>query len=237
MIIEWIFQRFKARFLELALPSFAPEDLFGAHKKELLKLAFNQQSKPVDRGKLEFAFLDSNGETYDKFSNDLDIPVLRMGQLQRLEQELYSCISDEELKGFIQVMEDGLNETDKAGHMKPNIGIIGKMITEIKQRKQLLLHPDLMFGIVAVAYIRSDENPAEFDLEIQAQKVAQFKKDSTGGLYDFFYSSGISELIPFLTITEKKFDEYLEMAQTEITATNKWIKSRSKKEPILEPTS
>lgn len=237
MILRWIFNLFKTEFLKLALPDMAPLEMFTAHKKELLKLAFHHQSKPVDKGRLEQAFIDSNGLPYFKFTNDMDIPVLRKGQLNRLEQELYSCISDEELKGFIQVMEDGLNETDKQGHMKPNIGIIGKMITEIKNRKQLLLHPDLMFGIVAACYIREDENPAEFDLEIQEQKVAQFKKDSVGGLYDFFYSSGINELIPFLDITEEKFEEYLEIAQSEITAQNKWIQSHLKKEPISVPIS
>lgn len=254
MIIRLLFKLFKTEFLKLALsehrqkdvfeeyksrflPVVDPEEIFAMRKKEFLKLAFHHQSKGVDRAKLEFAFLDSEGNQYDKFTNDMDIPVLRKGQLSRMEQELYSCISDEELKDFMQVMEDALNNTDKAGHMKPNIGLIGKMITEIKQRKQLLLHPDLMFNIVACMYIRRDENPAEFDLEIQEQKVAQLKKDSTGGLYDFFYSSGIKELLPFLTITEKKLDEYLEVAQSEIKIQNKWIKSHLKKEPTLEPTS
>jgi len=201
----------------------------------LLKIVFEWQSKPIGFDKLEFALLDSNGLRYGKFPNEMDIPVLRKGQIARLEQELYSRLNDHELGEFLDAMLAALHEEDGKGNLKPNLGLIGKYLLEMRDRKKLLLHPELMFEIVAASYIREDENPAEFDLEIQEQKVKQFKADSKTGLYDFFYSSGIKELLPFLDISQERFDEFWEMSQSEIKAQASWRKSHLS--PTLEPTS
>ena len=166
--------------------------LFNLFKTDFLKMVFDEQSKPVNFDLLEAKFVDSNGKKYFKYKDDFDIPILRKGKLEQLLQELRSGISGDELGMFLDAMDKSLNKG------QADVAKIGFIITEMRDRKELLLHPDILFEMVTVLYIREDENPALIDEEIHVEKYNQFKKDSQGGLYDFFYGAGLKRYIPYL---------------------------------------
>jgi len=175
------------------------------------KYIFERQSKPVGKEKMELMFVDSNGKRYYKYIDDLDIPAERWGHINRLYQELGNCISGDELELFINAMDKELNPEVESGERKKiDIGKIIVLVKEMKMRKEMLLHPDLMIEIVSSHYIREDENAAVWDEELHREKCKQFQKDKGGGLRDFFQDAGLTVLMPFLRLSENDWKAYTE---------------------------
>lgn len=188
--------------------------IYWLFKKWIIKIQFQNQSFKSDR--LEKAFIDSNGVNYYKFTNDFDIPLIRAKELQKKLLKLKSGLSDENLDKFLEAMVKALN-----GGRNPDLARIGHLVTEMKLRQEILIHPDLLMDIVALSYIREDENPSELNKEIHTQKIEQFHKDSKEGLYDFFYKSGLSKYAPYLSSMEEDWEEYLIESTAKIKAMNK----------------
>ncbi len=166
------------------------------------------------------AFVDSNGKRYFVPVNDFDIPILRTKAIETAILALSRGLSQDELKKFIEAMKKAVGEGKK-----PDVAMIGHLIIEMEKREDLLLHPDLMFDLVSYRYIREDEDPAIIDKDIHAQKVEQFKKDSTEGLYDFFYAAGLAQYIPYLTKLEREWSEYWQQSTVKIQAMNKHLEA------------
>lgn len=184
-------------------------------KRQILKIYYLEQSKKKGFEGFQKVFVDSNGKQYYSPVNDFDLPIQRTRDLETKLMRMRAGLSDENLDQFLNAMEKALGEGKK-----PNLAMIGHLIIEMKKRKDLLLHPDLMFDIVALRYIREDEDPATVDLEIHKEKVDQFKKDSKAGLYDFFYNAGLTMYLPYLAKLESEWDEYWEESQMKIEAMN-----------------
>lgn len=193
--------------------------LFKSHIK---KLQFNEQSKKPGFEKLSFIFRDSEGKDYYKYANDFEIPILRKGELERVLLEIESGLSASELGRILKAMKDALSET-KGDRFVPNIAKIGFLIEEMENRKEMLVHPELLFEVAAILYIREDEDPAIVDRQILSEKIVQLKKDSVDGLYDFFYSRGLSTYIPYLEKSEEEFTEYYELSRKKLEVMNKFL--------------
>ncbi len=117
---------------------------------------------------------------------------------------LRAGVSESEFDLILEAMEKALNSGKKS-----ELAQIGHCIIEFKKRKELIFHPEIMFDIAALRYIREDELPHKIDPEIHKQKIKQFMKDSEGGLYDFFYKAGLNRYIPYLEKSENDWDEYI----------------------------
>jgi hypothetical protein len=200
-------------------------------KSQIKKIQFSEQSKKIGFEKLAFVFTDSNGKDYYRYTNDLEIPILRKGELERVLLEVESGLSGNELGRIIDAIDAAINEKDKKGMMSPNIGKIGFLIQEIRNRKEILIHPELLFEAVAILYIREDEDPAIVDREILKEKIEQLKKDSVEGLYDFFYTSGLSTYIPFLEKSPEEWMEYYEAGKAKLEGMKKFL-STSEQESL-----
>lgn len=173
--------------------------LYRYFPEQFHRLVFNSQSKPDKFDKLELVFVDSDGRRYYRFMSDMEAPITRYKMFEMKFKEFSSGLSRDTLSMIIDAMESALKETDKkTGAMKPNIAMIGHLITEMRTRKENLIDPELMMEMVAYLYVREDENPAVIDEDIHRQKVAQFFKDSQTGLYDFFVKAGLNQYMPFL---------------------------------------
>lgn len=172
--------------------------LYRLFPEQFHKLVFLSQRKPVSFDKLELAFVDSEGKRYYKYMSDFEMSIVRQGALEMKWKELSMGLDREELTGIVTAMEAALKERDKKGNMIPNIARIGYFIEEIKNRKENLIHPDILMQMAALLFIREDEDPGVIDDDIQTQKVEQFNKDSTTGLTDFFLTAGLDKYAPFL---------------------------------------
>jgi hypothetical protein len=177
--------------------------IYKLFKPIFLKHFFNEQSKKTGFENLQKIFIDSNGRTYYTTQNDLDLPIQRSKELQLRIMRMKAGISDDSLNLFCEAMKKALNNGKN-----PNIAMIGHLVIEIEKRMGIWVDPDLLFDTVAFMYIREDESAVDIDLSIHKEKIEQFKKDSTGGLKDFFYTAGLTKFIPFLGISESEWSEY-----------------------------
>lgn len=134
--------------------------------------------------------------------------INRLAQLKRIYGELSCKIDGTELNQFINKMRDELNNAVNAPTKRnsvTNIAGIGRCIEEMADRERILIHEDLHYSLAAIYLIREDEDPAVYDQEIHDQKIEQFKKDSTGGLRDFFTRANLSEHLAFSELSDEDF--------------------------------
>lgn len=186
--------------------------IYKLFKPIFLKHYYNEQSKRTGFENLKKVFIDSNGRTYFTPMNDLDLPIMRSKEIQLRIMRMRAGLSDDYLKLFCEAMKKAINNG------KPDTARIGHLVIEIEKRIGIWIDPDLLFDTVAFMYIREDENPAEVDMSIHNEKIEQFKKDSTGGLRDFFYMAGLTEFIPFLGISESEWSEYFTQSTIKMKA-------------------
>ena len=169
---------------------------------------------------MEKVFVDSNGKVHYVPRNDFDMPHERTKALEKSIMRLKAGLSEDDMDLILDAMEKALNSGKKS-----ELAVIGHCIIEIRKRKELLLHPDLLFDIAALRYIREDEDPSIIDIEKHKQKIEQFKKDSQGGLYDFFYKTGLTTFIPYLQKLEPDWEEYMTMSKIKIQALQTHLKA------------
>lgn len=190
--------------------------IYWLFKSKFQAFAFlDQSAKKTGFEKTSRVHVDSNNKSYYSFVSDMDLPLVRLQALiPKLKLLKY---------GFDEELEDKLWEALEAAinnGKKPDIAQIGFIAKERKTRKNMVIDADLLFDIVALRYIREDEDPGLLDIEIHKQKIKQFKKDSVDGLYNFFYQAGLAELIPLLRTTEKDFLESLMDSEVKNQALN-----------------
>lgn len=181
------------------------------------KLVFESQRKPQNFDKLELAFVDSNGKRYFKYMSDFDIPLTRKGMMELKLKEFSMGLTGDEVGMICDAMDKALSRQVR-GAMSPDIGMIGHLITEIRNRKENLIHPEIMMSMVSYMYIREDERPEVVDEEVHQQKVEQFTKDSEGGLRDFFITAGLNKFLPFLEQSNNDLDQIMEMQKARLKA-------------------
>lgn len=194
--------------------------IYKLFKPIFLKHYFLDQSKKSGFENMEKVFIDSNGKAYYRPINDFDLPHERTKELEKKIMRLKAGLSEEEMDLILDAMEKALNSGKKS-----ELAVIGHCIIEIRKRKEILIHPDMMMDIAALRYIREDEDPSKIDAGIHKDKIAQFKKDSSGGLYDFFYKAGFSQIIPYLSKLEKDWNEYMMESEIKIKALNQHLQA------------
>jgi hypothetical protein len=194
--------------------------------KAALKYAFQHQRKPQDFTTLEQCFIDSHGTRYYRFKDMLDMPIKRLTKLQVTLMEMNACLGADELATFTDAMQAALDETVRPAPGKKATGglsKIGFLLTELQYRRENLLHEEVMFSLAACIYIREDESLAEVDETVHAEKIRQFKLDSQGGLYDFFYVPGLRPYMRLQDITPERLEALLEMSKTRMMATQEMM--------------
>jgi hypothetical protein len=74
-----------------------------------------------------------------------------------------------------------------------NAARIGLVLTELRERADLILHHELLVHFLAVQLIREDERPEVFDGSLHREKVTDLLAESSGG-HPFFFSTRWPEL-------------------------------------------
>lgn len=180
--------------------------IYNILKPFFLKHYYADQPKRSGFELMNKSFVDSVGNIYYTPKNDFDYPISRSKELQKRLTRVQSGLDETTIDLFLDAMRKALG---RGSH--PDMSRIGFLVEEMALRKEILVDNDLFIDILAIKYIRSDENPAIFDKEIHDQKIAQFNLDSQGGLYDFFYKMGLMQLIPYLGKLEEDWDEYMDL--------------------------
>ncbi len=167
---------------------------------------------------MEKHFTDSKGNAYYRYLNDFHIPILRFKEIQKRLVLFNSGLSDKSIKLICEAMKKALN-----GGKKPDIAEVGFLIKEIEKRADIYVDTDLLMDTACLLYIRQDENPAIIDWTIHKEKIEQLTKDSKGGLYDFFYMTGLTAYLPFVETTKEEFDLFYSESEIKMKATNQYL--------------
>lgn len=189
-------------------------------RKSVNKLLHTQQAVIPQT---EFAFIDSEGRRYFRYTDDLQMPMVRKGVVNEFMTKFNIAITDKELGEYLTVLKACHQELLTAGKLvsKP-FSIIGYYLTELEERKNLRIHPELCFDLCAVVYLREDERESDkYNWKLHTEKVEQFKRDSEAGLYDFFFMSGWQEYLPYSNTSPQDLKSYVSSIKPTLEAQRK----------------
>lgn len=207
--------------------------VYKLFRKEFNKLIAESQSRPKGFKSMIPIFIDSEGRQYYKFANFSELPLERLGKLNTFLMWMSTGLGVFTVNNKKQVLELDLilAEMESAlqeGLKKTNVAArIGAMIEEIKDRKNMVIHSELLYNLLAVQWVREDESPDLYDSQIQLDKVNTFKKEvSKSNSYFFFAKAKLSELLPYLEMSEEKWNEYWQKSEARMRALKEVLSSQ-----------
>jgi len=191
----------------------------------LLEKIFKKKNvKPLWAAKCTLAHIDNSGKCYYKFTDELDMPLLRKNELDKNLMELrYGSDLDDVLTSI----DGALNEL-QGGKLKPNLTAVGFFCKELKDRKKYLIEAETIFKLCANTLIREDESPYLVDQAILKEKLEVFKSEiSESGLYLFFCKAGSMKYLNLSDISIPQFAQMMRMSKWKMRATRDMISNLS----------
>lgn len=183
-------------------------------RKSVLDYAFKAKTKPKGFEDLHFAFRDSEGRKYYTFKDGFDVYMKRKVEIDTKLTELSAQLSKRELSDIVEAMKKAINRK------QPDIATIGFLVNEIEKRNEMLVHEEIMFDLLALHYVREDENPAKVDSEIHDEKLAYFRQSER---LDFFFENQmLKELFPMLEHFGTNLKTFMNDTAVDIQALRKW---------------
>lgn len=160
---------------------------------------------PLNLQRLELAFTDSKGVRYYKFPEHLALPIERFGQLNKYMMWMVRGICGDEFKEMLddadKYLADGLLQ-------KKNASKLGFILTQMREREQMVIHTELLYNFIAVQLVREDEPVEYFNNQIQMEKIDRFKEEcAKGNTYDFFLQTGLKKLSDLYNMSEAEWKE------------------------------
>lgn len=153
-------------------------------REKVIEMWKHRQHKPVGFDQLELRYLDDSGRKYYGFPPGIGMPVNRFTKMRDFEMWMTVGVTPGEIKKIVDAMDVAWVNSLKT---KKNHHLLGALITDLRMRSDMVIHTELVFQFLAVQWIREDENPEVFDMTIQDEKVATFKKESNNGNNYFFF--------------------------------------------------
>lgn len=145
------------------------KQIWKDHREELLKL-YAAEVPQGDKVSMEKALVDLDGKVYYRFTGSSTIiPLERMGKMQDFLTMMSAGLDEKELTALIDVANGEL-ALALAGK-KADVVKIGAVLSQIKERQQMILHDQLLWQFMAVQLIREDEPPSRFIQKIHDEKV------------------------------------------------------------------
>lgn len=181
--------------------------LYDLRRKDILKKYHHESSKvKFDRKDLELRYTDEDGRNYYGFPDKLGLPIDRFGKMKFYLMWMASGISPKELDDLLNKQAEAL----AAGIKDPaQAAIIGMCIEEMRGRKRMTLHTELLYNFLAVQWVRDDEDPLVYNNQIQLEKVESFRKENeNGNSYFFFRQKELKLLSSFFRMSEDEFQTY-----------------------------
>ena len=182
--------------------------IWNRYKKDFLALYNRELPKKIDAKDLTHRYTDKNGIAYYGFGMDMSLPVDRLGRLLSYTEMLMKGMTVQEDEAIDKAIGDALESGIKNAKEK-NAAKIGSLLMEREKRRKLVIHTELLYNILAVQWIRQDEPVAEFNNDIQMQKVEQFKIEiGEGSSYFFFQVPELRQVNSFLKLSMDEWDAF-----------------------------
>jgi len=187
--------------------------IYRLFEKGFLKYLIEKQGKKFDIKNLKYSFTDLDGKTYYEFPKEVVLPIGRLAKLQEYVMWLQKGIDGAEYDAMLDAADEALTNglTNKKGASK-----IGFIISELKDRKNMVIHEELFYNFIAVQLIRSDESVTEFNNDIQMQKVDAIRKLNVKD--DSFFLT-IQKYLKVLNLSNITKDELMALLEESVTRT------------------
>lgn len=177
-----------------------------------------KQDKPKPSA-LEFKFKDNEGLSYYEVGNVMSFPLERHSKRAEIVQWMSAGLTSQELDKLLDIADEQL-ESLVAGK-KGSLAKVGAILNELRTRKNLVIHHDLMLQYIAVHLIREDEDIYTIDLSLMDEKIEAFKRMIAGGrLLDFFQLNCIKSMNDHMNLSKEEFQMFWQESQTELKILN-----------------
>lgn len=182
--------------------------LWEKHREDFIRFYAMELVKKIGARDLEHCYTDLNNTAYFRFPKDMALPVERLGKLYYFSELLFKGLSPEEDEKIDAKISDALEVGLKNSKHK-SAAMIGSLLMERQKRREFVFHTELLFNLLAVQWVREDENPSTYSNEIQMQKVVQFKKEvEEVGAYPFFQVEELKQLRSFFDLSKEDWEGY-----------------------------
>ena len=189
--------------------------LYIKHKDEIEKIRLKHIVKPLTHADLELTdYTDKAGRRFYRYPKSFNMSIERMGKLKYFTQYLSKGLTAEEDDLIDKEISAALNQVGDPKAMA--IPRIGALLMERQKRKELCFHTLIFYNILAVQWIREDEDPSNFDEAIQFEKVQDFIKAPKEVAISFFLQPELNGLLKLLKITSDDVPEYLAESERQI---------------------
>ena len=187
--------------------------IYRALEKGFIEYLVNKQSNKIDVKSLKYEFTDLDGKQYYSFNKEVMLPIARLAKLQEYITWLQKGVDVAEYDALIDAADEALTNglTNKKGGSK-----IGFILSELKDRKNMVVHEELFYNFIAVQLIRSDESITEFNNEIQMQKVDAIRKINQKD--DGFFLI-IQKFLRVLNLSDTTKEELMQLLEESIIRT------------------
>ena len=129
------------------------------------------------KGQMVAEFLDDKGRWYYSFRDEADIPITRLSEAHTHLQYMAAGMSAET---FTAAMETVTEMFAKSDFIKA-----GVVINDIQDLNKKIVNFDAMVNIIAVYYVREDEDVATVNTSIHAEKCDFLKSETEDGRFFF----------------------------------------------------
>lgn len=195
--------------------------LYNKYKSDFIKL-YQEECRPKgDFSQMEYRFTDSNGKKYYGYSDKMAMSFDRFGALNEFYIWWSNGLSENSLNDLLDIADKAL-ETGiirmEAGK-RVNAIKIGAVLNELRTRKDMVRHVELVYNIIACQLIREDEDLFSYSAKIQLEKVEHFKKEVENNNAFFLHMKEYKQLFNSAIMSPEEFLKYAqdsEVIQKEI---------------------
>lgn len=172
----------------------------------MIKLWGKKQKPKLHWGKFPYGFDDLDGRVYRPFPPNEQFPLERFAKSADIIGWMSAGLTGAELAELIEAGELELENMVKG---KPgSLSKIGAIFSQIKMRRTLSVHHELMYQFIAVHYLREDEPIYTISDEIMNEKILAFKKMVAGGrLLDFFHLPELNNICNTIGLSKEEFEQ------------------------------
>ena len=149
----------------------------------------NLRNAKNSKGKLKAEFTDENGRWWSTFSDEQDMPLIRLAAIQTHMQYLASGLTGQTFNAAMELLTECLAKNEIV-----NAGVV---IHDLKETPKKILNLHSLINIIAVNYVRSDEEPNEVNESIHQQKCNWMLEQIENGSFFLSHPSLIKSLNPF----------------------------------------
>lgn len=178
-------------------------------------LSLKKTTHPELKIPIKYAFTVDKTDIYT-FTDDLEMPEMRMRYATRFYQEMQMKCDKEHLSEMVDKCEELLNKGKLAGTWE--------LLSDLKYRLTWAFEPETLYRYASVVFFTLDENLKGYDLDYNTTKIELFKKK---GLKYFLetLNEGSEKL---LNQSKEDFETYIDELKSQSLKQKKKLSLNSK---------